>query len=396
MKRIITALTLLSLVQGFLSPAQINMSVYAEASILTVGPGDQLNDAFGHSGIRIKDPMIQLDVVFDYGRYDFSAEGFYVNFAKGKLDYQVGWVNFDRFLSYYTAQQRRVESQILNLNPTEIQRLFQRLQVSILPQNKTYAYDFFYNNCATKIKDDLVEISENAIQFLPPKEFEPLTFRELIRTQVPLNSWGGFGIDLALGSVIDQKANLEEHLFLPSYLRDVLETSKFTNTAKNAVKKTEVLNQTQKPYPNSFWSSPLLVFGILSILSLYITLRNYNSGVRSRSLDVILFSTTGLIGVVLVWLWFATDHTATAYNYNLLWAFVFNLLLVPTVVKHKVNLRVVAYLKFLILLLFLMLLHWFTGVQSFNIAVLPIWLAMMFRYLYLIHWCNNNLNSADQ
>lgn len=396
MKHILSYLTIFCLLLGFHSASQVKMSAYAEVSVLTIGPGDQLNDAFGHSGIRIKDPIYKLDVVFDYGRYDFSAKGFYINFAKGQLDYQIGWENFDRFLNYYSTQQRRVVSQTLDLNQNEIQRLFNRLQLNILPQNKIYAYDFFYNNCATKIKDDLIEISDDSIQFLPSKEFKPLTFRGLIRTHVPSNSWGGFGIDLALGSVIDQKATIEQHMFLPSYMKDVLGTSKYKNSAKNIVKKTMVLNELQKPYPNSFWTSPLLVFGILSLLSLYITLRNYNSGVRSISLDVILFSTTGLIGVVLIWLWFATDHSATAYNYNLLWAFVFNLMFIPTILKNTVNIRFVGYLKLLVILLLLMILHWITGVQTFNIGIIPLWLALFFRYLYLIHWSKNNLKSDQQ
>ena len=384
-------LIILYLMLGYSSPAQIKMSAYAEASVLTIGPGDQLNDAFGHSGIRIKDPMYDMDLVFDYGRYDFSAEGFYFNFAQGKLDYQIGWDNFDQFLKYYTQQQRRVESQTLKLNQKEIQQLFESLQQNIEPQHKTYAYDFFYNNCATKIKDKLIEVCDSPIQFLPPDGFKPMTFRELIRTHVPKNSWGGFGIDLALGSVIDQKASLEDHMFLPSYMKSILETSETETTKQKLVKESKVLSQLQKPYPNSFWISPLLWFGILSFLSLFLTYKNYRSGIRTKILDLVIFSTTGVVGVILLGLWFATNHTATAYNYNLLWAFAFNLLLIPTVLKARVNIRFVGYLKLLILLLFLMILHWFTEVQSFNIGTIPLWLALCFRYLYLIHWSRNNL-----
>lgn len=393
MNRISCILFVLLSIQCLLSSAQLKMSTYSEVSLLTIGPGDQLNDAFGHSGIRIKDPMFNLDIVFDYGRYDFSAEGFYINFAKGKLDYQIGWTNFDRFVSYYTTQKRRVESQVIELDLDEKQRLFERLQQKIQPQNKTYSYDFFYNNCATKIKDDIIEISKNRLALVPPEGIDLLTFRELIRTHVPSNSWGGFGIDLALGSVIDQQASLEEHLFLPSYLNRILDSSKFEVSNKNVVKESKILNSLQKPYPNNFWCSPLLVFGLLSILTLIFTAIDYKSGRRSKILDLMIFFTTGFVGLILTLLWFATDHTATAYNYNLLWAFGFNLVFIPTLLKNTVHIRFVGYLKFTVLLLFLMLLHWFTGVQSFNIAVLPLWFALMIRYLYLIHWCKNNLKS---
>lgn len=394
MNRLVCFLIVLFSTQCLLSSAQLKMSTYSEVSLLTIGPGDQLNDAFGHSGIRIKDPMFNLDIVFDYGRYDFSAEGFYINFAKGKLDYEIGWTNFERFISYYSAQKRRVTSQIIELDLDEKQRLFELLQQKIQPQNKTYPYDFFYNNCATKIKDDIIEVSKNPLILVQPEGFSLMTFRDLIRTHVPSNSWGGFGIDLALGSVIDQQASLEEHLFLPSYLNLILGLSKFEVSDKNVVKETRVLSSLQNPYPNNFWSSPLFVFGILSIISLILTVLNYKSGHRSKILDLLIFFTTGFVGLILTLLWFGTDHTATAYNYNMLWACVFNLMFIPTLLNNKVHIRFVGYLKFTVLLLFLMLLHWLTGVQSFNVAVLPLWIALMTRYFYLIHWCNNNLKSA--
>ena len=131
---------------------QIQLSAYSEVSILTIGPGASLNDAFGHSAIRIKDPMYRLDIVYDYGRYDFETEGFYFNFAKGKLNYEIGGANYKPFISFYKNEGREVKSQTLSLSLTEKQALFQKLQQNILPQNKSYAYDFFYNNCATSKK----------------------------------------------------------------------------------------------------------------------------------------------------------------------------------------------------------------------------------------------------
>ena len=148
--------TLFSMAYG-----QIQLSTYSEVSILTIGPGTSLNDAFGHSAIRIKDPMYRLDIVYDYGRYDFESDGFYLNFAKGKLNYEIGFTNYKPFLSYYLSEEREVKSQTLNLSLGEKQAFFQKLQQNILPQNKSYAYDFFYNNCATKIKD-IVASSDGA------------------------------------------------------------------------------------------------------------------------------------------------------------------------------------------------------------------------------------------
>ena len=226
-------LTLLLLSSFCLTNAQIQLSKYAEVSVLTIGPGTALNDAFGHNAIRIKDPMYKLDLVFDYGRYNFEAEGFYVNFARGKLIYEIGWSEFSDFIEHYKNAKREVKSQTLNLTATEKQTLFTELQRNIQPQNKSYTYDFFYNNCATKIKDVFISVCSKKIVFNEPKDFEPLTFRELIRSAVPSNSWGGFGIDLALGSVIDQTATSEEHMFLPNYIYAFFKIATFEKAQKN-------------------------------------------------------------------------------------------------------------------------------------------------------------------
>jgi len=378
--------TLFSMAYG-----QIQLSEYSEVSILTIGPGASLNDAFGHSAIHIKDPMYRLDIVYDYGRYDFETEGFYLNFAKGKLNYEIGAANYKPFISYYKSKRREVKSQTLNLSLTEKQALFQKLQQNILPQNKSYLYDFFYNNCATKIKDNIVSVSEKPIEFEQPKDFEQHTFRALIRSQVEQNSWGGFGIDLALGSIIDQVAPVDDHMFLPRYIHHFFEVAKFKNTNEPLIKKQEILSGQQLNVTHSFWSSPLFIFSILSFLILLVTYKNYKSNTRTKWLDISIFSVTGLIGVLLLLLWFATDHTATAYNYNLLWAFAFNLLFIPTLLKKRVKKRFVGYLKFLILMMFLMALHSSTGVQSFNISLIPVWIAILLRYTFLSHWFGKNL-----
>ena len=106
--------TLLILLLSLSSSAQLQLTDASEISVLTIGPGHLLNDSFGHSAIRVKDPLYNFDVVFDYGRYNFEAEGFYLNFAQGKLDYMLGRTAFDDFLSFYEYQNRSIQEQQLN------------------------------------------------------------------------------------------------------------------------------------------------------------------------------------------------------------------------------------------------------------------------------------------
>jgi hypothetical protein len=103
---------------------------------------------------------------------------------------------------------------------------------------------------------------------------------------------------------------------------------------------------------------------------------------------VSLFAVTGFIGLVLLLLWFATDHTATADNYNLLWAFATNLLFIPSILKTRLTNRGIKYIVFLVILLALMLLHWITGVQSFAVGLIPLLIAICVRYLFLIRHFN--------
>ena len=129
------------------------LSPTAEISVLTIGPGNNLNDAFGHSGFRIKDNVQGIDVVFGYGQYDFDAPNFYLKFAQGKLNYLISKDDFNDFYRVYVFFNRSIKEQVLNLTQTEKQNLFNYLQNNYKPENRAYLYDFFYDNCATKIRD---------------------------------------------------------------------------------------------------------------------------------------------------------------------------------------------------------------------------------------------------
>jgi hypothetical protein len=253
------------------------------------------------------------------------------------------------------------------------------------PEKRYYPYDFFYNNCATKITDAIESILADQIKYSPPIAFKKETFRNLIRSDLNINSWGSLAIDIALGSKIDQKATIKEHVFLPKNLYLLLENSIAASTNLKIVKKSKLLNSstaTTKTSEGLF--SPLVILSLIALLILFITFNDFKKNNRSTWLDVILFAFTGFVGLVLLLLWFATDHEATAYNYNLLWAFAINLLFIPSIIKTKLSNRGIKYIAFLVILLTLMIMHWVTGVQSFSIGLIPFLIAITLRYLFLI------------
>ena len=380
--------TLFLLLVSLASSAQLQLTDASEISVLTVGPGLLLNDSFGHSAIRVKDPLYNFDVVFDYGRYNFEAEGFYLNFAQGKLDYMLGRTVFDDFLSLYEYQNRRVQEQQLNLSTEQKTAFYYFLRENNKPENQAYPYDFFYNNCANKITDAIETVLGEQISYNPPRSFEQQTFRNLIRSDLNQNSWGSLGIDVALGSKIDQLASVKEHLFLPKNLYLLLENAEVESKELKLVKKLKILTPATLDKTSEGFGSPLVILSLVAFLMLFVTYKDNKNNKRSKWLDVILFATTGSIGLVLLMLWFATDHTATADNYNLLWAFATNLLFIPSILKTRLNNRGIKYIVFLIILLSLMILHWMTGVQSFATGLIPILIAIGVRYLFLIRHFN--------
>ena len=370
------------------SNAQLQLTEASEISVLSIGPGYLLNDSFGHSAIRVKDPLYNFDVVYDYGRYDFEAKGFYLNFAQGKLNYMIGRTEFEDFLSFYEYQNRRVQEQQLNLSTKQKTAFYYFLTENIKPENQSYPYDFFYNNCATKITDAIESILEDQITYLPPSTFEQDTFRNLIRSDLNQNSWGSLGIDVALGSKIDQLASVKEHLFLPKNLYLLLENAQIGSTDLKIVKKSKILTSSSFVKTFDGFGSPLAILSLIAFAILFVTFRDHKKNKRSKWLDVSLFAFTGLIGLALLLLWFATDHTATSDNYNLLWAFATNLLFIPSILKTRLNNRGIKYIVFLVILLALMMLHWITGVQSFSIGLIPLLIAICVRYLFLIRHFN--------
>ncbi len=365
------------------------MSPTAEISILTIGPGSELYDKFGHSAFRIKDTLSGVDVAFNYGVYDFNTPNFYTKFAQGKLLYELRVSYYQSFFESYVAQNRWVKEQTLNLTKEEKQAVSDFLWNNALPENKKYKYDFFFDNCATKIRDVIQEVLGDKLEFKEDHLKEELTFRQLIQQNLQANSWGSMGIDIALGAVIDRKAKPIEYQFLPEYIFEGAANA-FINrngASESLVKHTTVLFENNPtPAANNFLLSPLFILGLLGLLIVFVTYRDYKRNTRSRYLDTFLFFFTGLIGIFLLLLWFATDHTATANNYNLLWAFPISILVIFAISKKKVSPKLKRYTLLLLLLLILLTIHWITGVQVFAIALLPLLVALLVRYIYLMFY----------
>ena len=378
------ALFFLSVLIGQLSFSQyISYSDTTEISVLTCGPGEELYSTFGHSAFRIKDRLNHLDIVYNYGMFDFNAPNFYTNFAKGKLIYKLGRNRFSNFYEQYQNENRVINEQVLNLDTAQKKQLITFLEHNAQPENASYQYDFFYNNCATKIRSVLEDVFPSQLQFNDSHITTSYTMRQLINNNVHYNTWANVGINIALGSVIDVNATTDEYQFLPEYIYKAFHNASINNEPLingNSVllKKNDAIHQN-----TNFLFSPILIVSIISILILLITYKDYKKHIRTKFLDFILLFTTGVVGVLVLLLWLATNHGTTANNLNILWAFAPNLVVSFFMFNKKRITWLSSYFMTLTVLLIIQALVWCFKVEEFSIALTPLFIALVIRYSYI-------------
>ena len=362
------------------------LSPKAKFSVLTCGPGTDLYATFGHSSFRLRDPELGIDWVYNYGTFDFQTPNFYVKFARGKLPYALSKQKFENFLYTYQLEHRWVHEQLLDLSAVESRSLLAFLEENHQPQNRFYHYDFLFENCATKIPEVLEKVLGAGLVYSYDHLEEPHTFRDLIQKNLRTNSWSSFGIDLALGSVIDREARGPQYAFLPEYVESQIGHA--TLDGKPLVSRQRVILDPEPPVPLYYFTATPLFWGLILLgITLVFTWIDLRNGVRSKVLDFVLFFLTGASGLVIAFLWFLTDHTATVWNANLLWAMPLNILPAFWLLRTAPVARTMRwYLTVLLALIGGTLLLWTTGLQVFSPILIPVLAALAIRYSYLISY----------
>ncbi|WP_339666252.1 DUF4105 domain-containing protein [Maribacter arcticus] len=380
---------LILLFTAFLGLSQnAELSPLSKISLLTVGTGEDLAAKFGHSAIRLQDPTLGIDEVYGYGTYDFEDPNFYLNFTRGKLAYTISRIPFKYFDYSYQQEKRWIKEQELDLNLQQRTLIVGFLENNLLPENKRYKYDFLFDNCATRIPMVFEKTLGSTFKFDYTYLENHLTFRELIRLKLNPNTWSNFGIDLALGSVIDRKATPYEHLFLPIYVYQQMKHT--TLNGKPIVKKESVLLDIPEQNDNSLlFLTPAFWLGLLLALVTWVTFKDYKNERRTKWLDFSLFMLTGFSGMLILFLWFGTDHLATKANYNALWAFAPNAIIGFLILKEEVPKWIKFYLILLIVMLFITCILWMFKIQVFSILLILVILALAIRYLFLLYHFKN-------
>jgi hypothetical protein len=377
-------LIILSLFVSSVASAQrttIRLSPEAKVTLLTCSPGDELYSVFGHSAIRVKDPLLGLDTVFNYGTFDFSDPNFYTNFVRGKLNYVLSVAEYRHFEYDYFMEGRWIWEQELKINHREKQYLFDSLIINRLPENRYYLYDFFFDNCATRIRDIFVEAIDREIMFDYQVLDQGQSFRELLMPYLTEKPWARLGINLALGTPADKTATPWDYMFLPDHMMAVFEHARFKSgdDTSNFTPGSRVILEGNELPRARFPYAPLWIFLIVLLATITISYLDLQSKRLSWWYDRLLFGSAGLLGLLITFLWFGTDHQVTVRNLNILWAHPFHLIicLFLSDKRHRTLLRY--YFGVNLGLLILLVLSWPVLPQALPWMIIPLIIALVVR-----------------
>ncbi len=325
MKKYFLFLNLILLVLFHSNIKAQQLSSEATISILTCDPGTEAYSMHGHSAIRVTDPAQHLDAVFNYGVFSFESNDFLYRFAKGQTDYLMMGQRFASWLPEYEKEQRSVYEQALNLSDEGKNKLFAALLENAKPENRVYRYNFFVDNCATRVRDMIERNSGGQISF--PDNHPTESYRDLIKHYHHSLRWFDLGIDLLVGKKADEPVSAYGQMFLPDYLMNQFAKAQITVDGKPRPLVLET--KTLLEYPNSKQNSdlpwPAIVFGLLFACVTTISVRAYLRKKQLIWLDCWLFALTGLAGLIIGWFTLFSEHPAMSPNYNLLWAFPLNI-----------------------------------------------------------------------
>jgi hypothetical protein len=294
-----------------LTSAQVTEN--ADVYLLTCAPGNATYSIYGHTALRICVIGTEIDRVYNWGIFDFSTPNFAFRFAKGRLDYMLGSYSYDTFIYEYVNEGRAVWSQPLNLTTAEKRKLFSLINENLKPENVKYRYDFFFDNCATRIRDILVASASDSIIF-PVKEKQK-SFRQLVDPNQKVLPWIDFGADMLLGLQADRKASPADEMFLPAYLMENLSASVIVHDGNREPILGEPVTVVDMPAVSAgarTWM-PQLVFYLVLLFVILVTFV-LGKPLLGRITDIALYIIFSVLALLLIFTNFFSEHDALHFN----------------------------------------------------------------------------------
>ncbi len=361
-----------------------------KVSLLTCYPGQEVFELYGHTAIRITADN-GMDRVYNFGLFSFNQPHFIYRFVKGETDYRVGGYPTEYFSPEYAERGSKVVEQRLNLTDEQATWLFYKLERLCLPENCEYRYNYVRNNCATRPRD-LIEQAVGGLRY-PTPEATNATYRDLMRSYSKNYPWYQFGIDLALGSGIDQPLTTREQMFAPIILmREMAGATQADGKTKIVASTTNLVEGSESPTlpPTPFLLSPLFVCWLALALIVAVSLHDIKRGATTRWVDTLWFTLTGLLGCLLFFLIFVSQHEATSPNWLGFWLNPFCLFAAVAVWIKSAKKWLYSYHFLNFALVLILMAGWWVIPQSANAAFFPLMLCSIARsasYIIIYRRC---------
>jgi len=301
--------------------AVISQVPSTEVYLLTCDPGPESYTLYGHSALRLLDEESGTDVVYNWGVFDFTTPNFNYKFAKGRLNYMLAAYSYRSFLNEYGPTGRTVYSQRVYMPEEELLKLKNLLNENLKPENVFYKYDFFRDNCSTRIRDILEEVYGDKLVYPEPEDDVKATFRSRIDEYQQGVLWMDVGIDLLLGIPADEECGFRESMFLPEYLMNNLSQAYVIDGDKRVMLlgPTQLVFDHERPvFDTGIFKQPWFWLSIVFIALFVFTIFIRNRFIQN-AFDLVFWTVLTLLALLMIFLNYITDHEAMGQNFNMIW-----------------------------------------------------------------------------
>jgi hypothetical protein len=363
-----------------------------EIALVTYGPGETYWERFGHDALQVRDTVSGESVNFNYGEFDFDQENFFLNFARGRMNYMMGAAFSDIDESYYIETGRSITRQRLALTTAQAGALRDFLLWNLRPENRHYGYDYYIDNCATRVRDALNQALGGALKAQLAARPGGMTYRQqtlrLMSNQPALM----LVLDLGLGPYADHPLTLWQESFIPMVFQRAVENVRIDDGKggwQPLVSDSRIVSANRLDTPPASapdLRGPLALAGLAIAALMLLARRFWPTGFTL--LGMLYALAAGFVGWVLLVLWTLTAHHSAWANANLLLFNPLAWLLLPSLWRAR---RVITPSRFidgviavqLLATIVAVVLHLLPGVvqqnQPWLLFALPIWLMLAWR-----------------
>ncbi len=348
-----------------------------EVSLLTCSPGKVAYAMYGHTAIRVHNLTSGMDVAFNYGMFNYDEDNFLFKFVKGETDYVLGAESTKHFLDRYEEKGDGIEEQTLNLTQDECRRIFLLLCENAKPENCTYRYNWLYDNCTTRARDMIERGIDGQVIYLRPDTH--LTARQILHGFSRADRWIEFGENLILGYELDTVLTKRQQMFIPSYYAADADSALILRADGQSVplvkSKSMVVVSTREVKTEAAPDGPFTTFAALMVVTIAVCVLELRRRHTFKWFDVALQAVEGLVGLLIFFLTFFSEHPGTDSNMIILLLNPLSFVWIPFFARRKT--KVVCIVILAECALFIVTLALLP--QCYDMAIWPLVLTLLLR-----------------